>query len=237
MRVAAVCLLLAIHGRTGGASRQSLALLPSFRLGAGHASPGYGMLAAGVPAISAAPAPAATHLLTDGGLLTGPIPRELTTCFPEIDEIDLSYNQARCTLRRAALCCAALCCAALHCLCALLLCRPAPRMLRPLLALFPLAAELCVAIHTSIPDPSTRQLTGTIPAFLGTLTKLEELKVGSSLRGCWHYSCVRKCGTCTPCALLATTTAQGICIHPQPLLPDPAPPRDHLMRCRWSTTT
>ena len=31
----------------------------------------------------------------DGGDLTGTIPRELVTCFPQIDEIDLSYNQAR----------------------------------------------------------------------------------------------------------------------------------------------
>lgn len=43
---------------------------------------GCGMLAASVPAISAAPAPVAAHRVADGGLLTGPIPRELTTCFP-----------------------------------------------------------------------------------------------------------------------------------------------------------
>jgi hypothetical protein len=29
----------------------------------------------------------------DGGDLAGPIPLELVTCFPLIDEIDLSYNQ------------------------------------------------------------------------------------------------------------------------------------------------
>ena len=29
----------------------------------------------------------------DGGDLSGPIPLELVTCFPQIDEIDLSYNQ------------------------------------------------------------------------------------------------------------------------------------------------
>lgn len=31
----------------------------------------------------------------DGGDLTGTIPRFLTTCFPELNELDLSYNEVR----------------------------------------------------------------------------------------------------------------------------------------------
>ena len=39
--------------------------------------------------------PQLRELDLDGGDLTGSIPEFLTTCFPMINEIDLSYNQAR----------------------------------------------------------------------------------------------------------------------------------------------
>ena len=39
--------------------------------------------------------PQLRELDLDGGSLTGTIPEFLTTCFPVINEIDLSYNQVR----------------------------------------------------------------------------------------------------------------------------------------------
>jgi len=39
--------------------------------------------------------PQLRELDLDGGSMTGTIPEFLTTCFPVINEIDLSYNQVR----------------------------------------------------------------------------------------------------------------------------------------------
>ncbi len=39
--------------------------------------------------------PQLRELDLDGGSLTGTIPEFLTTCFPVVNEIDLSYNQVR----------------------------------------------------------------------------------------------------------------------------------------------
>lgn len=98
----------------------------------------------------------------DGGALTGPIPRELITCFPEIDEIDLSYSQARCGRVHSGHHARVLGCCRL-------------RYAMPC-CIVQLRRHIAIVTRCSC-ALSPQQITGTIPAFLGTLTKLEELKV------------------------------------------------------------
>ena len=94
-------------------------------------------------------APTHPHTRADGGQLAGPIPTELVTCFPLIDEIDLSYNNVSGTGASACIVPSRACARR----------PPSPT-------------------HPHLPPFNTHTHTRhAVPAFLGNLTKLDELKL------------------------------------------------------------